>query len=416
MNKTIAFLYLILVANFAFADVHYIDISKITSDSKLVDAFTFVKDNTPYYEVWTNQWNYDIPKDQLIKKLHGIYEEFSALPKKNEELYLLLGDIAHYLYNMDDQPSYELAVSNYEQAINANPDDYRAYWFLGYHYGLANVPKLAFVNFNKARKLLPEDQPADFWNNYAWESSIANMPEHSIYAMDKVRSITGQEGTFEQQLGSAVRKQIVPVDKDSTYKWKNLWTYDKGDMISFTSLPLGIEVSVDSMWHLSIYDYNNHQSGFVITPPAIANSKGTDITYTIGIIMKTPGKNEKLADFVKKVTSQYRDNKEITFSTKYDKMIAYESRDSTIYPNIGGGHFYTIGIERDEPKYPGLHFETPASAPMKSGELSYFKAPEHRERFKGRIFYIIMLDTCEDIFSQSSSLFKSLFDNQIIIE
>ena len=36
--------------------------------------------------------------------------------------------------------------------------------------------------------------------------------------------------------------------------------------------------------------------------------------------------------------------------------------------------------------------------------------------FKGKIFYAILLDSCEDIHEQSLSVFRTLFENQIIIE
>jgi len=280
MKQVITFLIGTFMAVQTFANVDFIDISKISSDSKLVTAFNFIKDNQQYYDHWTSEWSYNKPKEELIKKLQDNYTIFSSLTNKSEELYLLLGDIAHYLYNLDDTAYYDVAVNNYTSAIKSNPKDFRTYWFLGYHYALSNVPTEAIENFLKSENLLPKEQPADFWNDYAWATAITNMPSHCIYAMDKVKSITGKEGSFETQLGQTIYKRIVPVDKDSSYSKQYIWTASEGEKTTFTSRPLGIKILIDSTWNLSVYDYANHQTAFIINPPTIANEKGKEIHYT----------------------------------------------------------------------------------------------------------------------------------------
>ncbi|MCA6442178.1 MAG: hypothetical protein IM600_02000, partial [Bacteroidetes bacterium] len=147
--------------------------------------------------------------------------------------FLLLGDISHYLYNLDDTAYYGIAVTNYNTAVKASPNDFRCYWFLGYHYALSNVPTKAIDNFIKAQTLLPTDQPADFWNDYAWATAVTNMPSHCIYAMDKVKSISGKQGSFETQLGDNIHKRIVEVDKDNSYKKEDIWSASTGEKTTF---------------------------------------------------------------------------------------------------------------------------------------------------------------------------------------
>ena len=412
--KNILVLFFLTLAVRAFANVDYIDISKISNNSKLVASFNYIKDNKQYYDHWSYVWNYDKPKQDLINQLREYYQDFSLLAAKNEETYLLLGDIAHYLYNMDDTAYYSNAVNNYDEAIKSEPKDYRAYWFLAYHYALSNVADSALDNFVRAEKLLPSAPPADFWNDYAWASTVAGMPSHCIYAMDKAKSILGKEGSFQQQLGATIYKQIVPVDKNQSYGKKDIWAVNKDDKITFTSRPLGIKILVDSSWNVSVSDYQKNQTAFVITPPTIANKSGKEIHYTIAILMKTANDNDNLEDYINNFVSKYPDKKKIAFSDKYDKMIAYEIKDKTIYQDIGGGHLYMIGIERNEPKYPGLLLEEPLV--LSGNAITYYRASNSNDRFKGKIFYAILLDTCGDIYAQSFAVFKSFFDNQIIIE
>lgn len=256
-----------------FANVNYIDISKISSDPKLVSAFNFLKENTKYYDKWTSKWSHDKPKAVLVRQLHQYFRFFSVLRSKNEETYLLLGDIAHYLYNMDDNAYFNIAITNYETAVKSNPTDYRCYWFLGNHYVFTKNPNFSIEKFKNAEKLLPTEQPADFWNDYATATAVTNMPSHCIYAMDKVKSISGEEGSFQQQLGKAIYRRIVPMDKNESYKKEDIWTASQSDEIAFTSRPLGIKILVDSTWNLEPTDYKKNIGAILMIPPSIANKK-----------------------------------------------------------------------------------------------------------------------------------------------
>ncbi len=416
MKQAIIILLGTLLSVNAFSNVNHIDISKISSDSNLVTAFNFIKDNQQYYDHWASEWSYDKSKDELKKELKADFSEFSALPTGNEELFLLLGDIAHYLHNLDDTAYYKVAIKNYNLAINANPTDYRPYWFLGFHYALSNVPVKAVENLLKAQTLLPAEQSADFWNEYSWAAYVTNMPSHCIYAMDKVRSITGKKGSFETQFGQAIYKKMIPVDKDKSYNKQDLWVSSKGEKIAFTSRPLGIKILIDSTWNLSINDYAHHQGAFIINPPALLTKKGQAVPYTIAILMKTAGDSDKLDDYLNKFVSQYPNKHKVAFSDKYDKTVAYEIRDKTMYQNHGGGHLYMIGVERDAPKYPGLLLEDATALPQSNAGMSYYRASDSKDRFKGKLFYAVMLDSCEDIHEESLAILKTLFDNQIIIE
>jgi hypothetical protein len=231
-----------------------------------------------------------------------------------------------------------------------------------------------------------------------------------------VKSISGKEGSFQQQLGKTIYKRIVSVDKNQSYDKKDIWTATQGDKTTFTSRPLGIKISIDTTWDLSINDYQNTQAVFIIEPTTIANKAGREIGYTIAILMKTANDNDRLEDYINNFVSKYPNKKKINLSDKYDKMITYEIIDKTMYEDMGGGHLYVVGIERNEPKYSGLLLETAISLPHNTDEINYYRAAESKDRFKGKIFYLIMFDSCEDIYKQSFAIFKSLFDNQIIIE
>lgn len=418
MIKTLT---LLLCMSFAVlqsaANIHHIDVSKISADKKLVAAFQYIKDNSSSYDHWKPAWTDSIPKEALVKTLRGYYKDFSSLAVKNEETYLLLGDIAHYLYNMDDTAYFNNAVLNYTKAAGERPKDYRAYWFPGYHYALSNNLSKAIEQFKKAQSLLPANEPADFWNDYAMTYALTNMPSHCIYAMDKVKSISGKEGSFQETLGETVYYRMVEVDNTLIYDKYDLWTVGDGKRIPFTSRPLGMKIMVDSTWNLSLYDYQNRQSAFVMEPPVVKSKKGKEIGYTIAVMMKSADANETLDDYTGKFVSKYPDKSKIIFSDKYERMLAYEIKDKHAYEDMGGAHIYMIGIERDEPQYPGMLLEDPESLPPgKTGETSYFSVSPCQKRFKGKIFYLIILDSCEDIHEETFAVFKTMLEKYIIIE
>jgi tetratricopeptide (TPR) repeat protein len=417
MKQIVALCVSVLMTVGASANVQFIDGTKIGTDSQVESALTYLKDNQQYYDHWSNEWHYDTPKQVYIDKLRHTYALFASMATKNVELDLVLGDISQYLYNLDDTAFYRKAVSHYQAAIDAHPNDYRGYWFLGHHYALSNAPTLAMEHFTKAQELLPTDQPYEFWEDYAWASAVTNMPSHCIFAMDKVKRILGKEGSVEAQLGKTIRNRIEPVDRTKSYKKESIWTAAQGDKIEFTCRPLGIKIRIDPTWNASVYDYDNGQCACIINPPALKSKKGKEINYTLAILMKAASANDNLESYLNVLLSKDLRKTKIPFSDKYDAMVAYEIIDKTIYPDMGGGHLYLIGIERNAPDYPGLLLESPVTLPQGSaGQISYYRPSNSKDRFKGKLFYAIMLDSCEDINEPSLAVLRTLFTEQLIIE
>lgn len=420
--KKVFVLSLLVFFNFStFANLEYIDLQKISNESKCVNAFNSLKVGLPFYEQWSPEWKHNKPKKEVINTLQEHYKTFSAISTKNEDLYLLLGEIAHFLYNLEDSASHQLAVINYNLAIEQHPKSFRGYWFLGYHYAQSANIDLAIDNFYKGQELLPkEQQPAAFWEEFALTTTMANMPSHSIFAMDKVKAITGKEGYFETMLGQIIRKKIKVLDKDKTYTDKDIWEATKGELMTFTSRAMGISVLVDTKWVINLTNYDKGQCAFIMIPPDIVNKKGKKVGYTIAIIMKVANENEKLENFISTLllTNKKANVKQISFSDKYDNLIAYEERNPKLYSNRGGAHVYTLGLESKEPEYPGLLLEKPSVIPNngEAGKNNYYSSPESNDRFKGRIFYSFMLDTCEDIHEESLAIFKNLFEKLTVIE
>jgi hypothetical protein len=419
MKKAIFILVLSCIPTWIFADVNYIDISKITDNNELVNTFAFIRGNKKCYDRIVVIWNCETPKDEMLDRLHIFYNKLSALPAGNEELCLLIGDISGYIYNIncEDTVYYDIAESYYRKALALNPDDYRVNWFMGHFYAGVNNRLDASFRFLEAEKHLPYEHPSAFWNDYADAMYISNKPAHCIRAMDMVKYLDGKPGDFEQQYGPKVYNLIVPVDKDLSYSKDDIWTSVIERSGTFTSRPLGTKILVDSTWKVSVNGYSNHQCGFGIYPTAILSKNQRYFSPGIEIYMEPVNDDVNLNDYINSVTSKYKSVRQISYMNKYSKMVAYEIKDSSAYTDFGGAHYIIVGIERDAPRYPGLLLENMVfSSDGSIGELPYHTLVTQKDRFKGRIFYTIVLNTSEDVFDESYRIFRRMYDDRIIIE
>lgn len=415
--KTVFIFLLTHITLTVFGNINYIQFDKIPEYENYTDEFDFLLENEGYYNHWQPDWTYDVSQKSLIKGLKKSFDLFSKLDNENTEINLLLGDIAHYLYNLHEDKYYEMSERHYKKAIDLSLNDYRPYWFIANHYALSNVQDKSVEYFLKSQKLLPIDEPAAFWEEYTFATAVANMPSHCIFAMDKAKSILGEPSYFEEQLGHTIYNRIIPVKNDSSYNYMDIWSASKGDLISFVCRPLGLKLLIDSTWQIDFYDYQNNQAVVTIVPPAIPNKSGREITYTIALIMKVPQNGESLDNFINNFVSKYPDKKNFEFSNKYDGLISQELKDKDMYQDIGGAHMHMIGIKRESPKYPGLLLEQPMSIPQgETNKMTFYKASDSKDRFDGVIYYAVMLDACEDIYDEAYKLFKKIFEKQIVIE
>ena len=77
---------------------------------------------------------------------------------------------------------------------------------------------------------------------------------------------------------------------------------------------------------------------------------------------------------------------------------------------------HVLGLERKEPVYPGMKLEKPIDVTAESDAPVLMRPGSRLDRFQGKIFYAIMLDTCEDIYLDSFELFRQFMLEDFIVE
>jgi hypothetical protein len=150
-----------------------------------------------------------------------------------------------------------------------------------------------------------------------------------------------------------------------------------------------------------------------IIPPIAKGPKGNPIGYTVALVAHTAGEGEKLEDFIASMMKLKGVKDPVfPFANRFSSGISYTIDDKSIYSDRGGAKIHFIGIERDAPQYPGLALEDQAEEINGTpGKLEFRTLSLVRNRFPGRIFYLLVLDTCEDIHAESWKAFQGLVNS-----
>ena len=398
------------------ANINAIDFTKINYPKQLQQQVEFLQQNDGLYNHWVHDWSYKIPKNKVIENLSFLYNELEKLPAKNAETELLLGDIAHYLYNMEIEEYYQKAVDHYLRAKGLTPTDYRVYWFLANHYALSASEVLSIQTYQTAMKYLPKPTAHElFWADYAVACANANMPGTARYAAHNSSIIAGKTTYVEDQIFAVTKSILKSPPADTAIAAKDMWSVSgkQDNRLIFNNWLLGTRVAVDSTWGLDVGGFEKHLGYITFTPHKATAKNGQAIGYSILILAKVPETNQTLQQFIDKFTGQYQNRQPVNLTgNRFKNFISYEFRDPETYKEIGGAHMYVIAVERDQPEYPGMALETPIELPKDgSGEVKYYKSSRTYNRLKGKLYYYILLDSCEYIQEESLAVFKDFLNN-----
>src|SRR5665213_230764 len=252
----------------ATANINAIDFSLISSSPQLKSKIDFLKQNQRLYDHWSPEWQASVPKQQVINNLTSLYDGLILRDNKNAETYLLLGDIAHYLYNLNIEEFYSKAVLNYQKAGSLSPNDYRVYWFLANHYSLSAQPTLAIQTYQVAQKFLPQHPSFLFWTEYSIACANAGMVSTAKFAAHQASIAQEKSTTIEDQMTTIAKHQLITTPVDTTLQDKDVWQIpgrNGGNMI-FNNAVVGLQFQVDSNWQLQLGGYEKHICYATISP------------------------------------------------------------------------------------------------------------------------------------------------------
>jgi hypothetical protein len=416
MNKNFYFLITTLLINtIVFANINALDLNKISYKNEIQEDLNFIIKNESLFNHWNQNWNYELSKEDGLKILKKAQEVSSKKAKNYEEL-LLTGILSHYLYNLEEDNHFVIAESFFKKAIRIK-NDYRGYWFLGNHYAHSSKTKDAISNFRLAENLNKNIKIPEFWQEYAFAFYLAGMTSHSKKGLNNAR-LLGKPSNYENTILNVLKENLKEFNKNDEYQAQKIWDYrPNGELADFTSRALGLKFSIDSTWTFNISKFSNRTSVIVINPKSEKNINGKSIDYSIMLMVHIPLENESLAQYSDRFIKKYNDKVPNNLYDELNPNLSFEIFDPKMYSDIGGAHIQFMAIERDKPLYPGLELETPLNIPKNNDNNSteIYRLKSGYDRFNGKIQYILILDTCEDIYEKSIKVYSD-FLTKLIIE
>lgn len=410
-------LFLFLYSLPVFSNINVINLENISYLQLIEEDLDFVIKNQEAFNHWSETWTYDINKEESLKRLKKI-QEISEKKAKNRDEWLLTGTISHYRYNLNDDAQFPIAESAFKKAIASDTSNYISYWFLGNHYAHSARPEDSMLNFFKAEKLNPNIQQVEFWHDYTFATYLSGMLSHTQKSLDIAVKL-GTPSPLDKTLRNALKEKLTTPDAAKEYKPKELWDFQpNGKKSTFISKALGIRFTIDSTWNWNVSKFSNRTSAFMISPKAELNEKGAPIDYTIMLMVHVSDGKESIEQYANRFVGKYEDK---TTTNRFDDLKpakAYEIINKEMYPDIGGAHINFVALERPKPTFPGLQLEVAKGLPSSEKDLTdgvkTYRIKSSFHRFDEKIQYILILDTCEDIYQKSLKALDDFLKNLVI--
>ncbi len=394
--------------------------SKLPKDLAFRKAVEHLGNEIELVDTWHSEWNYSIPKEQVVKEVEELLsttDSFIRSGGSGLEIRLFRALLKHYLYNLEALHSEKDIVNDLEALKKEFPKDNRPGWLLGVHYMQANRSIEAVNEFEKiVHGAAAEDLDGSLWYDCAEAAYLAAMPSRATWALSNAYGAQRKALLQRDELYKFIEaKRKVPSTNERILS-KTLYHATRlEDYVALVSRPFGLWIPLKFDWQAQLGDCENGSTFVALKPTALKSERGTTITYRIGIQCYASNSGS-FDSFVAKEKASFKNTAAVTNISAKLPFVAYEWVDPQLYSSVGGGHGYVFFLERAEPPISGLDLERiPNEAkPTQENKVQYFSLVDFYDRFRGRIYYKIILDTCNDIFEGASVEFRWFLDNLII--
>jgi hypothetical protein len=391
------------LAAFSLSEVEAIHADRLPQETAVLSALDDAKQLEPYCYSYTPDWKYSITKAEVVARLGKDLSTLNLVLKDhpdNTELLLLTGLVARFAYNLDAPGSYETALNALGQAQKLAPSDIRAPWFHATLLCQTAKPTTGAERMLDIENSHAWDQlPAAFWDDYMECATVANMPAHFLRALDHSEKLHAPSLEARDVIADATRKRYDAFDPTKVYDPKEVWQgANSGDNTEFTSTTCGVRLRAHSDWTISRLEVTK---GSCVALFRTGPYKATvnDRTPNILLLVQQPKENETLQEFSKKFMTDGTFEPDALLRCPAASCIAMKAVQPDMYKKDGDGHGRIVIFESNQPKFPGLIFETPLTLP-KSGDnngVQAYHPGQIQQRIPGKLYYLVLLDTAASI-------------------
>jgi len=404
------------------ADAGYLRvILRVRLPHEAVSMLAAVREIEPFVEQWQPEWHYKLSKKDVktrVARFLKASEELLAANKDNGELHLFCGLVAFYGNNVDLKGARDRADNHFIAARKLLPDDYRPSWLLGMHLVSSARPAEGMKALLEAEKKSPISETL-FWENYALAAYMTTMFSHSLMALDKARELSGEKSELDGVIGERLRKAALTPDPGEGLGWQALWDVNKSDAaVRILSYPFGYRLAAPKRAEgdLQFTNFDGRFAALKIKLAPRTGAGGATRIPTIQVFTFIPPEKEPLEDFIKRFMGGSRTWRKYDMGLDLNE-ICYKGESDEAYKNDGGATLIMIAFERDCPKMSGFALEEPDSGYMngQSGEEPrFFRVNAYYQRFRGRLYYQIWLETPTRLFEQCLVEFKDILSTLVV--
>ena len=400
------------------ANLQAINIGAINGWETLEAEINYLWENQGMYRYYQLTWSFPEAREEVIEKLETLLQKLNKLESKNKrniDYYLLKGDIAHYLYNLDATNYHKPALEYYENAKKIEKRDYRANWFIGQHQCLSGHDILGIESY---REIIDVADPSSlhwaFWGDYSSSASIGFMPFNHQMAYMHMSKNKGEFNRIEDEPSydfyKKIKDSILDPNPGKKYEHNEFWKKVDNKEI-YVSVPLGIRIHGSDKWISKFSVFDKRINIAMVDIDSVKNNP--EIRSRISIITYIPEEDDTKESLMMKYTSSIPSFKKKNIKNKFNSTEIIEFMNTEAQKEYGGQRVNMMFVERNEPEYPGVSVEYPLL--NKSGNGIYTLGKVF-SRFKGKIFYIIILESPNSIYKQSFKTFNNFIKNNIILD
>ena len=414
MKKILCILMYISLTFLIFANISAVMFNNLPQEESFQNKFEFFLSDIQYMRYYIPNWEYPFTKNELIDRTLEFNSIINEQINPSYDLGILQLILLRYLYNLDAENVIPKIEAKAAELKEQSPADYRAPWiyanFLVSTAAYTTKGMYEFMYITEKMGNLTFFHPA-FLEDYTYACMLTSMYKNGLIALEVAADLREIEITDYRQY-ETLKNMLQKPDVNTDYSEKETWSIKEFDEhYKMTSHILGVSIPLHREWNLKFFGLKEKQSFVMITPPKIRPTKGTDIG--ISLLFQFVTKDISYEEFVNGIKSSVPVIKEEEREINGILFKVFEFESENQYQHIGGARGYYVTAEISPTKYSNCNIEfpyMPSSSDKDENGLKYFPLTKGLDRIDQKVYLGILLDSCNDIFSEASNLFWGLID------
>jgi hypothetical protein len=398
------------------ANTAAVNFENLPSDAMFKNQLSKFLENSKYMSVYTYKWDYSVSKDNVIADTISFESTLSRLNTNLNSIDLCLLHIIclTYMYNLDVPQSNERASTLLKTCIQKYPNEYRFHWINGNFLCSKTHIQDGIYEFIDVLRNEDHNIQPEFLEDFAYNCMLSNMCFNGIYALNIAAEMKGIN-VVQYPFYKTLKEQIIPFDVNKEFPKEQIWIpiTDRNKNHYFTSTALGTSIPINSNWKVNYTNYSNHSATLMFMPERIKAKNGNDIG--ISMLIHYDINNQELNSYINNQIKGYTIVKKEQKKINNNEFEIFYIKDDSKYPNMGGARGIIAFTEVNKSFYSNVSVEFPMNLPSndQGKEIGYFRPKQKFDRTDAPIKVCMVLDSCNDVFVESNTIFTKFMDDCI---